>query len=570
PRLAHPSSSGADSTNSNSAATVRSRSLGRGRTVLVTLLLALAGVLAVAAPAAAHAVLVSSDPVDGSRLSSSPEQVTLRFDEAVQLVPGTAKVLSATGDRADTAAPRLTSGSTTIVIPLKSELPRGSYTVTWRVISADTHVVVGSITFGVGQNAGSVSPTTTTTSALDVVADAAKGLGYLGAVLAFGLAAVGRTLWPWITRRRRTRTLGWIGGAALLAGTLLELLLQGPRATGSGWPGVLRLDDLGQTLGSAYGVALLTRGVLLAALVALRPWRATSSWRSWLPRLLLAVGVLATIAVSGHAAAGADAAIAIPVAVVHLAAMCVWLGGLIALVCTVLPRGKLAPRIHPRLFSGRFLSAWSLTAFVCVALLIVTGEYQAWREVQPVPSLWTTGYGITLLIKVGLVIVALGMAVAMRSLTAGLRHTGPSSFSTVRRSIWVETVVVAAVVVVTTVLVAQPPASTSYGPAAQLTAPLGANTIRIEVDTTRRGPEKITVTAVDAHGDPVALSSVDGVLSSESAGVAGLDVAFRPATGDSWRSVAAIAPVAGFWTLTLNTVAADGEAYATSARYDVW
>ena len=549
---------------------MRSRSLGRGRTVLVTLLLALAAVLAVAAPAAAHAVLVSSDPVDGSRLSSSPAQVTLRFDEAVQLVPDAAKVLAADGARADTGTPRQTAGGTTVVIPLKPELPRGSYTVTWRVVSADTHVVVGSITFGVRQNAGSVPTASNPTTALDVVADAAQGLGYLGAVLAFGLAAVGRTLWPWVLRRRRARALGWIGGAALLVGALLELLLQGPRATGSGWEGFVRFDDLGQTLASGYGVALLVRVVLLAALCALRPWRATSRCGSWLPRLLLAVGVLATIAVSGHAGVGADAAIAIPVAILHLTAMCVWLGGLVALVGIVLPGWKRAPRVHPLLLRG-----WSLTAFVCVALLIVTGEYQAWREIQPVPALWTTAYGITLLIKIALVIVALSLAIGVRYRPTALRPTalrrsGSASVGAIRRSVWIETAVVALVVVVSTVLVAQPPASTSYGPPAQLSAPLGQNTVQVSVDTTRRGPEAITVTAVDPGGHPVALSSVDGVLSSDDAGVAGLEVAFRRGAGHSWHSVAAIAPVPGNWMLTLNTVAASGEAYATSTRYEVW
>ncbi|HEY4152665.1 MAG TPA: copper resistance protein CopC, partial [Pseudolysinimonas sp.] len=49
------------------------------RAVLATLLLAVAAVLGVAAPAAAHAVLVSSDPADGSRLDASPAQVTLHF-----------------------------------------------------------------------------------------------------------------------------------------------------------------------------------------------------------------------------------------------------------------------------------------------------------------------------------------------------------------------------------------------------------------------------------------------------------------------------------------------------------
>ncbi|HEY4152912.1 MAG TPA: copper resistance protein CopC, partial [Pseudolysinimonas sp.] len=532
---------------------------------LATLLLAVAAVLGVAAPAAAHAVLVSSDPADGSRLDASPAQVTLHFDEAVQLIPGDTKALSTDGTRVDTARPRQTDGDTSIVLPLKPDLPRGSYTVTWRIVSADTHIVVGSISFGVRQNAQSATATTTPTTAVDVIADAAKGLGYLGAVLAFGVAALGRLFWPWTLRRRRLRILGWTGGAALAVGALVELLLQGPRATGSGLSGVAHLDDLGQTLSSQYGVSLVIRLVLLAVLAVLRPWRATARPSSWVPRLALAIGVLATIAVSGHAGVGTDAALAVPVAILHLAAMCVWLGGLVGLAVIVLPRWRAAPRIHPRL-----MFSWSITAFVSVAVLIVTGEYQAWREVQPLASLWGTGYGVTLSIKIGLVIVALIVALAVRYRAIAPRAGATIGFRTVRRSILVETVLVALVVGVTTVLVAQPPASTTYGPPARLSAPLGPDTVAVAVDTTRRGPEKITVTALDAHGDPVALSAISGLLSSDDAEVAGIDVSFRHGDGDSWSSVGAAAPVAGHWMLTLNVAIEGGASYATSTSYAVW
>jgi copper transport protein len=541
-------------------------SVGRGRTAGAALLLAVAAVLAVAAPAAAHAVLVSSDPVDGSRLDASPARVTLHFDETVQLAPGGIRALSTDGTRVDTAQPRQTDHGTSIVLPLRPDLPRGSYTVTWRVVSADTHVVTGSISFGVRQNARSVTAATTAPlTPVDAIADAATGLGYLGAVLAFGLAAAGRLLWPWSLRTRRLRLLGWIGGGALAIGTLLELLLQGPRATGSGLAGALQFDDLGQTLASGSGVALVVRLALLAALALARPWRATAGPASWLPRLLLAVAVLVTIAVPGHAGAGPDAAIAIPVATLHLAAMCLWLGGLVSLAAIVLPRWKAAGRIHPRL-----VGSWSLAAFVSVAVLILTGEYQAWREVQPVPSLWSTGYGITLLVKIGLVIAALLVALAVRHRWIVPRPSAAIGYRALRRSIAIETAIVALVVGVTTVLVAQPPASTAYGPAASLSAPLGADTVEVSIDTTRHGPQRITITALDSHREPVALTSVSGVLSSDDAEVAGLDVAFRPGDGLSWSSTAAVAPLAGHWKLVLDVAIKGGGSYATSTGYDVW
>ncbi len=72
------------------------------------------------APAAsAHAVLVSSSPVDGSRVNTEPAEVRLTFDESVGLIPADEEVISVTGLRADTGQPRLTQGGTTIVLPLR-------------------------------------------------------------------------------------------------------------------------------------------------------------------------------------------------------------------------------------------------------------------------------------------------------------------------------------------------------------------------------------------------------------------------------------------------------------------
>ena len=109
----------------------------------------------IAAPAAsAHAVLVSSTPVDGSRVNTEPAQVRLTFYEPVGLIAADEQVISAAGARVGTGQVRLAEGGTTIVLALRPHLPRGTYSATWRVVSADTHVVSGSITFGLGVQPG--------------------------------------------------------------------------------------------------------------------------------------------------------------------------------------------------------------------------------------------------------------------------------------------------------------------------------------------------------------------------------------------------------------------------------
>ena len=57
----------------------------------------LLAVLALAAPAAAHASLVSTDPVDGTVLARSPGRATFTFDEPVSLPQEGVQVFDADG-----------------------------------------------------------------------------------------------------------------------------------------------------------------------------------------------------------------------------------------------------------------------------------------------------------------------------------------------------------------------------------------------------------------------------------------------------------------------------------------
>src|SRR3954452_4391205 len=101
------------------------------------LLLGLFGVLLAAAPASAHAALVASDPGNGTIVPDAPNKVTLTFTESVQLVTGKVQVLGPDGSRADQAEPTVDGG--TLTIPLRAGGGRGTYLVSYRVISADSH-----------------------------------------------------------------------------------------------------------------------------------------------------------------------------------------------------------------------------------------------------------------------------------------------------------------------------------------------------------------------------------------------------------------------------------------------
>jgi methionine-rich copper-binding protein CopC len=93
----------------------------------------------------AHTRLLESQPAADAVLTQAPEQITLRFSEPIRL---TALSVRSAGSAAQdlTAAESGASERFTATLPA---LEPGEHTVSWRVISADTHVVSGEVRFTV-------------------------------------------------------------------------------------------------------------------------------------------------------------------------------------------------------------------------------------------------------------------------------------------------------------------------------------------------------------------------------------------------------------------------------------
>ena len=83
----------------------------------------------------------------------SPAQVVLRFDEAVATVAGSVRVFDGDARRVDTG--EVTEpASDTVAVSLPAGLPEDTYTVAWRVLSADSHPIRGAFVFSVGEPVG--------------------------------------------------------------------------------------------------------------------------------------------------------------------------------------------------------------------------------------------------------------------------------------------------------------------------------------------------------------------------------------------------------------------------------
>jgi methionine-rich copper-binding protein CopC len=112
----------------------------------------LAGALAagVAASARAHAFLDHADPAVGSAVPKSPPTVTIWFTQDLEPAFSSVTVTDAAGKRVDLGNAGVPPGHPDeLQIGLKP-LPPGTYTVSWHVVSVDTHPTQGTFTFDVG------------------------------------------------------------------------------------------------------------------------------------------------------------------------------------------------------------------------------------------------------------------------------------------------------------------------------------------------------------------------------------------------------------------------------------
>jgi methionine-rich copper-binding protein CopC len=96
--------------------------------------------------ALAHAHLLKATPAEGAELVVAPKAVQLQFSEAAQL---TAASLQAEGGAKQDLPHEAAPAATQVELPLPA-LAAGHYALAWRVLSADGHVMSGTLHFAVG------------------------------------------------------------------------------------------------------------------------------------------------------------------------------------------------------------------------------------------------------------------------------------------------------------------------------------------------------------------------------------------------------------------------------------
>jgi copper transport protein len=487
---------------------------------LAALAAVLFAVIVPASPASAHAVLQRTTPPAGMVVAAAPVEVLLTFSESVSLVPGKTRVIGPDGAQANRGDPVVRGN--VVSIPMRTDAPRGTYLVSYRVISADSHPIGGGYTYSVGE--ASAPPTNvveegTADPVVGALVPIMKYVGYVGLVLVIGPALVLALLWPKRLSRRVPARLAWVGLGLTAFSALAGLFLQAPYTAGTTLTGFSGAD-LREVIGSTLGTALLIRlGVLAAAGFLLGPLlsgRGGSADRVLLA--ILAVVGVATWPLAGHPTASPVPAITVLADGAHVAAVAVWLGGLVMLVGFLL-------RLAQERELAAILPVWSRWAATAVAVLLVAGTLQALVEVGTPKALVNTLYGQLILVKVGLAGVVLAVAAFSRRQVRIHAVTGRPG--RLRRLVAAELAVTAVVLGVAAVLVQTPPGRTAEGAtqaaasqpySAQLTDPLF--TLQVDIDPAEAGRNNaVHLFAYTKDGKPQAVVEWKGTAALPSAGV---------------------------------------------------
>jgi len=502
-------------------------------------------VLATAAPAAAHAGFVSSDPADGATLEASPDAITIQFTEPPDLDLSSISVLDAGGQEVPTGQPG-SLGDRGLAVALPTPLSDGVYTVSWQVVSTeDGHGTAGSFAFGIGEappppGSGGETEAITTATPLTV---AAKALFYAGTMLVVAAAAVGLGLFG--GRPRRLTPIALVSGVAAFAGAIGVLLAEVDAL------GVSSRAFLASEAGAPYqrllALTLVAAGCAVVA-ASRQPWR----WMLW-PAGAAAIAAMGVRAASGHAA---SVTFAVPPELsqwAHFVAAGLWVGGLVLALLLVRETAETDELTRPiRRYST--LAAWA------VLVVVATGFLRAWSQLGGPGGLLDaldTTYGRVLLAKivVALTIVALGAVNRYRSIPRLGSERGP-----LRRLLGAEVLAAAGVILLTATLTSLDPSAGGGDATGPTTPVLGraegtdfatTTRVRLALDPGTPGANLLTAEVVgyedglplDADAVTLRVASVttDGVPT------ASVDLA---RSGEAWTGQSSAISLAGTWRVT--------------------
>ena len=395
----------------------------RGR--FVTAVAVLATGLALPAVASAHAYLIKTVPTASGVLDVPPPNVQLTYDEAVEPRFAIISVTNAAGNQ-ETTGPvsRSPANPDTLVVPLRPRLPEGWYLIYWRAISVDGHPVQGAFTYAVGPNPGPApqfAMPSIAGSATSLRLLIARWVMFVSVMSAIGLFVFRVLIARPAARRTPGTSLRAVSRAFVIASVIGLMAIPVYLDIATAIDSLRSAFDLGALVplfrATAFGRGYVDM-IVCFALFCVAAWTAL-----WLDRpdrerrsiaevvsltgaLLAGIAVLLLPGSAGHAAQTSPRGISVILDWLHLITGSLWLGGLIGLIILWSSVGASQRVSSLSVVVPRF----SNVAFLSVLLLLGTGTWATINHMPALDALWLTGYGVAILVKIGLLIAAMALA----------------------------------------------------------------------------------------------------------------------------------------------------------------
>lgn len=508
-------------------------------------------------PAAAHAVLMKANPAANQQLEATPRELELAFNENVG--PVFFKLLDRAGQEVGQPGELRLDGNS-VFLPLGQTLPNGTYIVTYRVISADTHPVGGSFAFAIGEAVASGADAAASGSAASLWVLPT----YLNRIVLYAamLLAAGSALlllvmsWPASVEpglRRQGRIAALVAAVAFVVSMAVggaDIVAGGPGAllSGAAWSAAM-----GSTLSVSAAIGI--PGALLAAWAFGR----RAEWPLWTGFALLVGSFLVT----GHAATAVPVWLAATSVGLHLVGGAFWFAAFAPLVATA--KVSAAPD------AARVMDQFSSRAVWLVGLVLVSGLVVSWIQVRSPANLLTTDYGQRLLVKLGLVVVVLAMAFWNKSrLTPALARGGAAAGANMARSIRIESGVMLLVIAAAASLtLPTPPRALGEQAAATAAGAMPASdgfretwtsagySVEVEVTPARTGENMVMLRFKDAAGAPVAMQRASIDVSLPAAQVEGITKVGEAMPPDMYHFMVPELIIPGDWRFTVSAFVSD-------------
>ncbi len=507
----------------------------------------------------AHAVLLGSTPKANEMVATSPKELILNFNENVG--PIFFKVLDRSGKEIG-AAGEIKADGNNLILPLNAELPNGTYVLTYRVISADTHPVGATFGFSVGEPMADMTEMKASTepakTSWTIAVAFNRWVLYATMLLAAGSALFTLLIQTPSSVTAATFNLGktsaivaaityvlavGFGGAEMVLGSASALFASDTWARG-----------LQSTLTPSAAIGIPAMLVLIYGFTGgiERPKNGA-----------LTVGAVAAVGsflVTGHAATAPPVWIMATVVAIHLFCSAFWFGALYPLYRTT--------EVADTAEAGKVMHKFSVWAMYSVALLVLSGVVISFVQVQSPANLTTTVYGSGLLRKLFLVAVILALAAYNKFvLTPALEKNDAKGVVRIRRTIRIEFIVYIFILgAAMTLTLTTPPRATGDQNAASAAMQMEGfktalkaqdYTAELELTPAKAGENMIMVTVKGKDGQVLTLADLEITANLPAAGIADVMIKGQNVGNGMWHVVFKEMIIPGDWTLRIDAFVTD-------------